>query len=142
MRTSAVVVAALAAGASAWSNDTVVYTTQVVTAYTTYCPAPTVITHGTQTYTVTKVSTSPTEVVQSRVRIAISIRELEHLTRNATSSPEPSKLKANPLLLQATTLTITNCPCTVTKPVITSTATYCPTWYPHCNLPQSSSAIH
>ena len=49
----------------------VVYTTEVVTALTTYCPAPTTITHGTKTYTVTK----------------------------------------------ATTLTITDCPCTISKPV-------------------------
>jgi hypothetical protein len=49
----------------------VVYTTEVVTALTTYCPAPTTITHGTKTYTVTS----------------------------------------------ATTLTITDCPCTISKPV-------------------------
>lgn len=35
-------------------------TTEVVTAYTTYCPEPTTITHGTETYTVTEVcSTDP-----------------------------------------------------------------------------------
>lgn len=63
MRSAAVVVAALAAGASAWSNDTVVYTTEVVTAYTTYCPAATMITHGSVTYTVTEVSFFPIEVL-------------------------------------------------------------------------------
>lgn len=47
------------------------YTTTVVTAYTTYCPSATKITHGGVTYTVT----------------------------------------------EATTLTISNCPCTITKPV-------------------------
>ncbi|KAL9120202.1 MAG: hypothetical protein Q9187_003245 [Circinaria calcarea] len=78
--------AALVAGASAnhlntTMSNTTIYTTEVVTAYTTYCPAPTEIVHGTETYVVT----------------------------------------------EATTLTITNCPCTVTMPVITSTATYCPT---------------
>ena len=30
---------------------------------------------------------------------------------------------------EATTLTITNCPCTVTKPVYTSVVTSCSTWY-------------
>lgn len=30
---------------------------------------------------------------------------------------------------EATTLTITNCPCTVTKPVYTSVVTVCSTWY-------------
>jgi hypothetical protein len=58
------------------------YTTEVVTAYTTYCPAATEITHGTNTYTVT----------------------------------EP------------TTLTISDCPCTVSYPVYTSTVTSCTTW--------------
>lgn len=70
----------------------VAYTTEVVTAYTTYCPAPTEIVHGDKTYTVT----------------------------------------------EATTLTITDCPCTLTKPVVVPTkpvyttevvtayTTYCP----------------
>ncbi|TKA76409.1 hypothetical protein B0A49_05396 [Cryomyces minteri] len=66
------------AGVSAASNDTLpVYVTEVVTAYTTYCPAPTSIVHGNQTYTVT----------------------------------------------EATTLTITNCPCTITKPATSAAAT-------------------
>ncbi|KAL8637915.1 MAG: hypothetical protein Q9228_004870, partial [Teloschistes exilis] len=47
--------AALVAGAAAWGNgsEPIQYTTQIVTAYTTYCPAATQFTHGTQTYTVT-----------------------------------------------------------------------------------------
>ncbi|KAI9805252.1 MAG: hypothetical protein M1833_005705 [Piccolia ochrophora] len=51
-----------------------VYTTEVVTEYTTYCPGPTEVVHGEKTYTVT----------------------------------------------EATTLTITDCPCTVTKPIYTA----------------------
>lgn len=67
--------AAFVAGANAWGNYTgPVYTTEVVTAYTTYCPEATEITHGGVTYTVT----------------------------------------------EATTLTITDCPCTIVKPVTTS----------------------
>lgn len=56
MRTSSVVAAsaALVAGANAWGNVT--YTTEVVTAYTTYCPSSTEVVHGTKTYTVTEVS--------------------------------------------------------------------------------------
>jgi len=96
---SAAAAAALVAGATASygnygygygnSTETPVYTTEVVTAYTTYCPGPTQITYGTQTYTVT----------------------------------------------EATTLTITNCPCTVTYPVTSSTyapppTTYTPPPYP------------
>lgn len=40
---------------SAWSNGTVAYTTDIVTAYTTYCPEATSITMGKHTYTVTEV---------------------------------------------------------------------------------------
>jgi len=78
MKFSAAVVIAAAAGASAWKSN-VTYTTEVVTAYTTYCPAATEITHGGKTYTVT----------------------------------------------EATTLTITDCPCTITKPVIATSSVIC-----------------
>ena len=47
--------ATLVAGASATYSNTTIYTTEVVTAYTTYCPAATSIVHGTQTYVVTEV---------------------------------------------------------------------------------------
>jgi hypothetical protein len=53
MKFSAAAVLAAAAGAHAWSNVT--YTTEVVTALTTYCPSATEITHGGTTYTVTEV---------------------------------------------------------------------------------------
>lgn len=53
------------------ATPNVVYTTEIVTALTTYCPGPTTITHGAKTYTVTS----------------------------------------------ATTLTITDCPYTISKPV-------------------------
>lgn len=78
--TSIIAAAGLVAVAAAGSNDTVVYTTEVVTQLTTYCPAATTLTHGTKTYTVTA----------------------------------------------PTTLTITDCPCTVTKPVYTSLYVSCP----------------
>jgi hypothetical protein len=80
---TATAVAALAAGVSASYNYTApVYTTEIVTSYETYCPGPTTITYGSETYT-------------------------------ATSE---------------TTLTITNCPCTVTYPVTSSVVTSCSTW--------------
>ncbi|OCK76308.1 hypothetical protein K432DRAFT_306624 [Lepidopterella palustris CBS 459.81] len=78
--TAVAATAAFVAGANAWGNYTgPVYTTEVVTAYTTYCPEATQITHGGVTYTVT----------------------------------------------EATTLTITNCPCTITKPVSSVVVTTC-----------------
>jgi len=75
MQFTVLALSALAAVASAnYSNSTVVYTTEVHTAYTTVCPASTELTFNGVTYT-------------------------------ATAS---------------TTLTITNCPCTIVKPVTTS----------------------
>jgi hypothetical protein len=64
-------------GSNATASD--VYVTEVVTAFTTYCPEATQITHGGSTYTVS----------------------------------------------EATTLTITNCPCTVTRPASSSVVTSC-----------------
>ncbi|KAF4636919.1 hypothetical protein G7Y89_g1147 [Cudoniella acicularis] len=85
MQYSAVAVLALAASTvSAWSNGTVVYTTDIVTAYTTVCPASTQLTFNGVTYTAT----------------------------------------------ESTTLTITNCPCTIVKPVTTSSVVYCNTCAP------------
>jgi hypothetical protein len=78
MQFTVVALAALVATASASAfekrNETVVYTTEVHTAYTTVCPASTQLTFNGVTYTVS----------------------------------------------ESTTLTITNCPCTVVKPVTTS----------------------
>ncbi|KAI9048745.1 hypothetical protein LZ554_007576 [Drepanopeziza brunnea f. sp. 'monogermtubi'] len=96
MQFSAVTVLALASSAAAGyaygsgsgSNVTVVYTTEIHTAYTTYCPASTELTFNGITYTAT----------------------------------------------ESTTLTITNCPCTVVKPVVTSTYVYCST----CSVPAPS----
>lgn len=81
------VAAALVGAVSASARGNVTYTTEVVTAYTTYCPAPTTLTYSDKTYTIT----------------------------------------------EATTLTITDCPCTISKPVITSTVTACNTCGPHAN---------
>jgi hypothetical protein len=49
--------AAAAATTGKFTNETIHYTTQVVTAYTTYCPVPTTISHGNKTYTVTEATT-------------------------------------------------------------------------------------
>lgn len=81
MKFSAAIVAVAAAGAYAWPSN-VTYTTETVTALTTYCPEATQITHNGHTYTITS----------------------------------------------ATTLTITDCPCTVTRPMTTSSTVICHTW--------------
>lgn len=41
--------------AGAWPPSNVTYTTEVVTALTTYCPEATVLTHAGTTYTITEV---------------------------------------------------------------------------------------
>ena len=69
---------ASATGALAHGHNGTV-TTEVVSSYVTYCPEPTEIVHGDQTYTVTS----------------------------------------------ATEITITNCPCTITKPVIPTSSVVC-----------------
>ncbi|KXH48692.1 mmc protein [Colletotrichum nymphaeae SA-01] len=89
MKFSAAALVLAATGAMA--NKNVTYVTEVVSAYTTYCPGPTVISHADKTYTISK----------------------------------------------ATTLTITDCPCTVTKPVITSSIVKCE----NCAAPTKNGTI-
>ncbi|PSR87290.1 hypothetical protein BD289DRAFT_344406, partial [Coniella lustricola] len=80
MQYSIVAILAAAAGVYAQSAaSNVSYTTEIVTAVTTYCPEATVFAHAGTTYSVTS----------------------------------------------ATTLTITDCPCTITRAVTTSTSTEC-----------------
>jgi len=88
MQYSLAAIVALVATASANYNQSIVYTTEVHTAYTTVCPAATELTFNGVTYTAT----------------------------------------------ESTTLTITNCPCTVVKPVTTSSVVYCNT----CTYPTST----
>lgn len=58
---AAATVAAMAGAASAappaYNGTAPVYTTEVVTAYTTYCPEATMITHKGETYTVSSATT-------------------------------------------------------------------------------------
>jgi len=79
----AAIVLAAAASVSAWSNDTVVYTTDIVDVYVTVCPAGGAVTVGGSTYTNT--------------------------------------------LTISSTITVTNCPCTIVKPVYTTSAVAAPT---------------
>jgi len=74
----AAVLGAAAAAQAGWAGN-LTYTTEVVTAYTTYCPYATTLTNNGQTITVT----------------------------------------------EATTVTFTNCPCTITKPVSTYSSVIC-----------------
>jgi len=78
MKYSVAALVAAAATVSAWSNDTVVYTTVVVDTYTTVCPGNGAVTFGGHTYTNT--------------------------------------------LTESSTIVITNCPCTISKPVYTTSS--------------------
>jgi len=96
MKYSVAAVLAVAATASAWYNDTVVYTTEIVDVYTTVCPASATITFNGATYTNT--------------------------------------------LTESSTITITNCPCTISKPVYTTSAVVAPSVpvapvYPNATTP-------
>jgi len=83
MKYSVAAVLAAAASVSAWSNDTIAYTTEIVDVYTTVCPGNSAITYNGVTYTNT--------------------------------------------LTESSTITITNCPCTISKPVYTTSSVYCNT---------------
>lgn len=94
---AAVVALAATTATAGYTNGTVVYTTEVHTAYTTVCPASTQLTFNGVTYT-------------------------------ATAS---------------TTLTITNCPCTVVRPVTTSSVVAAPSGapvYPNGTTPAVTTA--
>jgi len=96
MQYSLVAVLALAAGANAWYNDTIVWTTEVVDTYVTVCPASATITYNGHTYTNT--------------------------------------------LTESSTITVTNCPCTVSKPVYTTSSVYCNTCAPSVPAVSAPSA--
>ncbi|RDL36427.1 uncharacterized protein BP5553_05779 [Venustampulla echinocandica] len=144
-----------------WSNETTAYTTVTVSSYTTYCPEATTITQGTKTYTATASETLtitdcpctltkpvkptgyPTGVppisLPSPINNATApppVWVTTTVSEYTTYCPAPtSVIQGNQTytITEATTLTITNCPCTVsyppstTKTVTVSTlTTYCP----------------
>lgn len=146
------------------TNDTIVWTTEVVDVYTTYCPAPTQVTQGTKTYTVTAPTTLtitdcpctiskpvlttavPVSVSPTPYQNATVIYTTEVVETLTTYCPAPTTLVVGPssyTVTAPTTLTISEgCPCTVTKPL--TTAPYVPTSVPTTNTPVApiSSAVH
>lgn len=155
--------AALVGAASAMQYSNVTYTTEVVTAYTTYCPAATQITQNGKTYTATEATTltitdcpctitkpvskmmpkptmsaaptAPAQVVAPAPKnYTTTVLTTDYYT---TYCPQPTTVVQKNVTYtvhSATTLTITNCPCTLTTtvPVTTTTivtdkfTTYCP----------------
>ncbi|RGP59316.1 putative sed1-abundant cell surface glyco [Fusarium longipes] len=115
---------------AAYGNGTH-YTTEVVTAITTYCPAPTTLTYGDKTYTVTEETTltitdcpctishplKPTKPIIP-VPVPTVVYTTEVVTAITTYCPEPTTLthgNKTYTVTEPTTFTITDCPCTVTK---------------------------
>ena len=122
-----------AVSAHPWANTTaaIEYTTEIVTELTTYCPAPTTLTHGTNTYTVTEATTltitdCPCTVTKPVTSAPMTTPEViyttEVVTELTTYCPVPTTLTHGNMtytVTEPTTLTITDCPCTVTKPMTT-----------------------
>ncbi|KAL9018766.1 MAG: hypothetical protein Q9185_003920 [Variospora sp. 1 TL-2023] len=82
---SAALVAGVAAHGHLYGTGQVEYTTQHVTSYTTFCPFPTTIVHGSSTITVTKAEVSP--VQPSDVIPAPVSTTAEHLPSDVANSP-------------------------------------------------------
>lgn len=96
MKYAAALIAA-AVGANAWKNATVV--TEVVSSYVTYCPGPTQITHGTKTYTVTKVRFFPATEDWARLRLWGRFSG-HHQAANAGALDPPSRKPISPIYVQ------------------------------------------
>jgi len=145
----------LVAGALAWSNNTVVWTTITTDIYTTYCPESTTFTQGTVTYTATASETLTitkcpctivkplSSVVPSSTYVppvnstSIFVTTTETVSSYTTYCPVPTTVvqgNQTYTITSATTLTVTNCPCSLTKTypaslttiTLSSLTTFCP----------------
>ncbi|CZS89447.1 hypothetical protein WAI453_002658 [Rhynchosporium graminicola] len=152
------------AHASGWNGTAPVYTTVTTDIYTTFCPEATTFTQGTKTYTATasqtltitdcpctysysaKPTPYPTQVPHSYVAppphqnatyTPVWVTTTEVVKSYTTYCPAPTTIVQNSktyTITKATTLTITDCPCTATKTypgttttvLVGSTTTYCP----------------
>lgn len=82
-------ITALAATVSAGYNGTVVYTTEVHTAYTTVCPASTELTFNGVTYTATEVSFILHIGDATRWKLQIALQCQSNESKLTYSSPPP-----------------------------------------------------
>ncbi|BAO38885.1 protein SED1 [Kluyveromyces marxianus] len=143
------------APASNGTADSTVWTTEVdtVTALTTYCPLPTTITTNGKTYTVSEATTltitdCPCEVTKSSPVGPVSpestvwTTEVETVTELTTYCPLPTTITTNGktyTVSEATTLTITDCPCEVTKTSPVPPATESSKSTPPAETPKTST---
>lgn len=92
MKFSAATVLAAVAGAQAYAYNNVTYTTEVVTAVTTYCPGPTQITYGGETYTVSEVCWTSREGGKGEICYRVDPTIGEKLDRTvAQEAPLPER---------------------------------------------------
>jgi hypothetical protein len=92
MQFSTVAILALAAGASAWKNETASYTTVFYTDYTTVCPEATVVTAGSHVITVTAATTLTIESCSCTVVHPVSVTSSVAV---ATSAPVVAPVYTN-----------------------------------------------
>ncbi|KAM5380353.1 hypothetical protein ACJZ2D_003455 [Fusarium nematophilum] len=114
---------AAAAQASYYYDNSTHYTTEVVTAITTYCPGPTTLTYDDKTYTVTEETTLTITdcpcTIKKPVKPTKPVYTTEVVTAITTYCPEPTTLTYNNktyTVTEPTTYTITDCPCTPEEP--------------------------
>jgi hypothetical protein len=125
--------------ARGWSNDSIPVVTETVTALTTFCPAATTITTNGKTYTATASQTltitdCPCTITKPKPTYAPlpppanATYVTSVLTAYTTYCPAPTSVVQGNVtytVSSATTLTISNCPCTVSYPATTyTTVTY------------------
>ncbi|KAL2062585.1 hypothetical protein VTL71DRAFT_5657 [Oculimacula yallundae] len=146
------------------TSEPVVYTTVTTDIYTTYCPEATTFTQGTKTYTATASETltitdcpctysypakptsypsvphsyvAPPPPSYNATYTPVWVTTTEVVKSYTTYCPVPTTIVQNSktyTVTKATTLTITDCPCTATKTYpgttttisVGSTTTYCP----------------
>ncbi|CDH11729.1 uncharacterized protein ZBAI_03515 [Zygosaccharomyces bailii ISA1307] len=110
---------------SASVSTSLVTSTEVVTQYTTYCPGPTTFTTNGVTYTVTEATTltitdCPCTLTHTNTIVVPTTAEVKGTTAAEDSPqycPGPTTFTTNGVtytVTEATTLTITDCPCTLT----------------------------
>ncbi|KAG8158401.1 hypothetical protein KVR01_011523 [Diaporthe batatas] len=87
MKFSAAAVLAVAAGASAWENVT--YTTEIVTAITTFCPEATTFAHAGSTYTVSSATTLTITDCPGGCTITKPVTTISSVACSTCAAPSP-----------------------------------------------------
>jgi len=95
MKSSFAAVLAVAATASAWANDTIVYTTKVVDVYTTVCPASATITFNGVTYTNTETESSTITITNCPCTVSAPVYTTSSVVVPTTSAAPVAPVYTN-----------------------------------------------